>query len=440
MITHEEKIRKVADQLKSRTHKGFVSLQREGVSHKVPNAHEQHAENKIFVGRFDQILEIDPVNKTCTAESGVTFSALVKETLKHNLVPYTVPELKTITIGGAVSGCSVESMSYKYGGFHDSCLEYELITAKGEIFTCSEQNHPEVFNMLHGSFGTLGIITKIKFKLIPAKQFIYLRHARYDTFPEYQKAILDEYENPQYDYMDGIIHSPTHFTLCLGNFVDDAPYTSNYDGMKIFHKSSRTRTEDYFKTHDYFFRYDADCHWISRNYGLENPILRYLFGRWFLSSTKMIKTAKRLRPIFKHFKPEVVVDIFVGMSRFKDFYEFYLQEFDYFPLWIVPYKIKNRYPWINSTFMNGLDDKLFIDCAVYGLRQTKKDYYKIMDQELIKLQGLKTLISHNSYSPDTFWKIYNHENYEAAKKITDPENIFKDLYQKTHNTGAVAKV
>ena len=59
----------------------------------------------------------------------MTFVDLVAATLRHGLVPIVVPELKTITIGGAVAGCSIESMSFRYGGFHDTCLEYEVITA-----------------------------------------------------------------------------------------------------------------------------------------------------------------------------------------------------------------------------------------------------------------------------------------------------------------------
>ena len=40
----------------------------------------------------------------------------VAATLPHGLAPYVVPELETITIGGAVSGCSLESMSFEVGG------------------------------------------------------------------------------------------------------------------------------------------------------------------------------------------------------------------------------------------------------------------------------------------------------------------------------------
>lgn len=78
------------------------------------------------------------------------FPSLFMKLLKQGLIPKLVPELKGIT-RGAVSSCSVESMSFKYGGFHDSCLEYEVISASGEIITCSPENHPEIFHMIHGS-------------------------------------------------------------------------------------------------------------------------------------------------------------------------------------------------------------------------------------------------------------------------------------------------
>jgi hypothetical protein len=85
--------------------------------------------------------------------------------------------VKTITIGVAVAGCSLESMSYRYGGFHDTCLEYEVITAKGDVLTCTPENeHALIFQMMHGSFGTVGILSRLVFRLVPAKPFVHLRH------------------------------------------------------------------------------------------------------------------------------------------------------------------------------------------------------------------------------------------------------------------------
>ncbi|MFH0752204.1 MAG: FAD-binding oxidoreductase [archaeon] len=431
-MNHKDKITNIATILKK--NKTPVRFTKKTVSHKVPNPNSSETtDNIINISNLDQILEIDTENKTCTAEPGVTFSELTKATLQHNLTPIIVPELKEITIGGAVAGCSVESMSYKHGGFHDNCLEYELITAKGDVLECTPENNKDIFHMLHGTFGTLGMITKLKFKLIDAKPYVHLIHETHKTLEEYKKSIKDHFEKQDIDFMDGIIHSPEHYVLCTGNFTDNAPYTNAYDWMKIYHKSTAKRKEDYLKTYDYYFRYDADCHWISRNYGMENPILRFLLGKFLLSSTNMLSMANKLKPIFKHIKPDVIVDVFVPFSKWEEFSEFYNKELNDFPVWMVPYKIDKHYPWINEKHLEGIEDKLFIDLATYGMKQKDdRNYYRLIEEELMKVQGMKTLISHNFYTEDEFWGLWNKKNYENVKQKTDPDNVFGDLYSQTH--------
>ncbi len=114
--------------------------------------------------------------------------------MKYNLIPQCVSELKAITIGGAIAGCSVESMSYKYGGFFDSVLELELLTGTGDILNSSSNANSHLFNMMHGSFGTLGILTLIKFKLIPANPFVGMDYIHYPSFSELINAIQQHYE------------------------------------------------------------------------------------------------------------------------------------------------------------------------------------------------------------------------------------------------------
>lgn len=433
MLTHQEKVNRIVAQLKKRRSGLPLSFKKKEISHLVPKPHpSKNKEEKIDLSDLNKILEINPKQKTCRAESGVTFSALVKETLKCHLVPLVVPELKTITIGGAVAGGSVESTSYKEGGFHDTCLEYEVITAKGDVLICTpDKENKKIFQMVHGTFGTLGIISKLKFELREAKPFVKLNYEPYATLEDYQRAINKHYKTKDVDFMDGIIHSPHKLILCVGNFVEKAPYTHSYQWRKPFYQSTGKRKEDYLKTYDYFFRYDADCHWIARNYGLENPLVRFLLGKFFLGSTKMLKKAKRLSFLFKYLKPEVVVDVFIPFSKFSQFFDFYRKEFNYFPLWVVPYKKKN-YPWIADQILNKMTDELFIDLAIYGIKQKgNKNYYQILEDKLRELKGIKTLISYNYYDEKTFWKVWNKKNYFEVKKKTDPENIFRDLYQKT---------
>src|SRR5690606_17571156 len=131
-----------------------VSLRKRAVAHQVPKAGDlRRKDEKVDLSDLDQILEIDPLARRCVAEPGVTFVDLVDATLRHGLVPKCVPELKTITIGGAVAGCSIESMSFRFGGFHDSCREYEVVTGTGEVLTATpDGEHALIFQMMHGAF------------------------------------------------------------------------------------------------------------------------------------------------------------------------------------------------------------------------------------------------------------------------------------------------
>jgi len=435
-MSHQNKLDHIIAQIKRLASlRRPVRISKSVDSHFVPNPHDKLGRMpKVDLSAFTDIIEIDAENRTCTAESGVTFHDLVRETLRHGLVPYTVPELKGITIGGAVSGCSIESMSYRYGGFHDSCLEYEVVTGTGDVITCTPEGNSELFHMLHGSYGTLGLITRIKFGLLPAKPFVKMEYRKFDKFPDFWRDMKERCETCDYDFIDAIIHSPKEFVLCLGNMVREAPYTSSYEWLNIFYKSTRERTEDYLKISDYFFRYDTECHWLTKTVPLmETKPARLLLGKMLLGSTNLIKWSKRVKHIMKLKKrPEVVVDVFIPDGKFEEFFKWYETDFDFFPLWVVPYKPPMSYPWIDEAYAGKMDGDMFIDCAVYGKPNSDPaiDYSELLEKKTIELNGIKTLISRNHFDEKTFWSVYSRIHYRNIKTMTDPNNLFMDLYEK----------
>jgi hypothetical protein len=426
---HAQKIARIVRQLQTRTSTRPVSFKKKAVSHQVPKPNDKrHTDEKINISDLNEIIEINPEAMTCTAESGVTFTDLVEATLRYGLVPTVVPELKTITVGGAVSGCSLESMSFKYGGFHDSCIEYEVVTAKGEVLRCTPDNeHQLVFQMIHGSFGTLGVLSKLTFKLVPAKPYVHMVYETYGTLEEYKAAIWRRYVDKDVDFVDGIIHAPDKCVLSIGRFVDHAPYTNSYDWVKVYYQSTAKRKEDYLKTYDYFFRYDNGV----TNVHPKSAIGRLLFGK-FMHSSQLLRLAEKLHHLLPAEKPTVTVDLFLPFSKLDEFMSWYRGAIDFFPLWCVPYRRIRKYEWIASNYLDGVDDELFIDLAIYGLEQVEgRNYYKEIEDALVKVKGIKTLISYNYYDRDVFWTIFNRPNYEVVKRITDPQNIFRDLYDKT---------
>ncbi len=386
---------------------------------------------------FDQILSLDVEERLCTAESGVTFEQLVRATLPHGLIPMTVPELRHITIGGAVSGCSVESMSFKYGGFHDSCTAYEVVTGTGEVLEVTPEEKGEIFQALHNSFGTLGLITKLTFRLIAAKPFVKMTYVVEQNMEEYWALLTREMERGVYDFIDGIVVGPSQFVACLGELVDEVPYESVYSQEKIFYQSVTERTNDYMALEEYFFRYDRDCHWLTKTFWplTLGPVRRSL-GRFFLGSTNLIKWSKRVRHLLMlKRRPEVVVDVFIPAGRAVEFYEWYAKTFDFYPLWVVPYRYPSPYPFIADGFAQGMgEERLIVDFAIYGKPNSERDrdYSRLLEEKVYELNGVKTLISRNHYTEERFWEIYSKPRYEAAKRITDPHGFFESLYPKMH--------
>jgi FAD/FMN-containing dehydrogenase len=428
--SHARRVERIAEQLRSRKSTAPLSRRKRVVSHMVPKVRDKrHSDDKIDLTDFDQVIEIDPERRICIAEPGVPFNELVDRTLPLGFVPIVVPELETITIGGAVAGCSIESMSYVYGGFHDTCLEYEILTARGDVLTCTPENeHSLVFQMMHGSFGTVGILTRLVFRLIPARPYVHVRYENHTNIDSYLESIWRHYERRDVDFMDGMIHSPSHLVLSVGDFVDSAPYTNRYDWMKVYYLSTAERQQDYLGTKDYFFRYNQGV----TNVHPKSFLGRLIFGKFF-GSTEILGIAEKLRWIFlDDDRPMVTVDTFLPFSRLEEFLLWYAEEFRHFPLWVVPYRRVHDYEWLADGFWKGMKDELMIDVAIYGMKQRgSTNYYRLMEEKLKELGGVKTLISYNYYGEDEFWEIFNRENYEKVKAITDPDNIFRDLYQKT---------
>ncbi|MCB1029223.1 MAG: FAD-binding oxidoreductase, partial [Microthrixaceae bacterium] len=376
------------------------------------------------------LVAIDPDERTFTAEPGLSFNDLVNATLEYGLIPKVVPELKGITVGGAVAGSSLESMSYRYGGLHDSCRGYEVVTGTGEVLRLSHDHRQDLFDLIHGSYGTLGIITEVTGELVPATRTVRLDYHRHDHLASFTEELLAvsaaDREGPP-EFVDAIVHSPTNLVLVLGTFVDDPPPPAER-WLTPFYRRSATGHSELLRTEDYLFRYDADCHWLARTVPpLEWSPVRRLVGRRLLGADNLIaafgRTAK-LMSIGKR-RSDLVCDIFVPQRNFEAFFEWHRTNIDHWPLWVVPYRTPEPYPWMATAHGEAMSDDLYIDCAIYGApnNDRDRDLSALLEEAVFDLDGIKTLIGRNHYTEERFWQIYNRDTHLAAKAELDPNGL-----------------
>lgn len=126
--------------------------------------------------RMNKIIEIDTKNLVAVVEPGVITFVFQEEVSKFGLFyPPDPASYKYSSIGGNVAECSGGPNSMKYGVTRDYVLGLEVVKATGEIITTGVKTMKGVVGydltrLFVGSEGTLGVITKIFLKLIPAPE------------------------------------------------------------------------------------------------------------------------------------------------------------------------------------------------------------------------------------------------------------------------------
>jgi len=126
--------------------------------------------------KMNKILEIDTKNLVAVVEPGVITFVFQEEVAKYGLFyPPDPASYKYSSIGGNVAECSGGPNSMKYGVTRDYVLGLEVVKATGEIINTGVKTMKGVVGydltrLFVGSEGTLGVITKIILKLIPAPE------------------------------------------------------------------------------------------------------------------------------------------------------------------------------------------------------------------------------------------------------------------------------
>ena len=123
--------------------------------------------------RFNKILNIDEQNLQVTVEPAVITQVLREAVAEKDLFyPPDPSSLGSCWIGGNVAENAGGARAVKYGVTKDYVLNLEVVLANGEIIwtganTLKNSTGYNLTQLMVGSEGTLGIITKIVMKLIP---------------------------------------------------------------------------------------------------------------------------------------------------------------------------------------------------------------------------------------------------------------------------------
>ena len=149
----------------------------------------------IAMERFNSIVEIDERNLQVTTEPGVITEVLQNTVKEKGLFYPPDPASKgSCFIGGNISENSGGPKAVKYGVVKDYVLNLEIVLPTGEIIwtgsnVLKNATGYNLTQLIVGSEGTLGIVTKIVLRLIPHPKFDLLMLAPFNSVEKASEAV-----------------------------------------------------------------------------------------------------------------------------------------------------------------------------------------------------------------------------------------------------------
>jgi FAD/FMN-containing dehydrogenase len=396
---------------------------------------------KLDVRGFNEVIQVTP--SWVETEGMITYESLVDACLPHGVMPAVVPQLKTITLGGAVAGVGIESSSHRQGLVHDTVLEIDVLLGDGRIVTATRDNeHAALFHGFPNSYGTLGYALRVKARTIAVKPYVHLTHLRFSGGKAYFENLEAHLRDGTADFVDGTVFGPGEMYITLGRFTDEAPRTSDYTFENIYYRSIREKKEDWLTVRDYLWRWDTDWFWCSKNVLAQNWFARrFLYGRERLGSktyTKIMRwnsragVTKKLERVLGLHSESVIQDVDIPIARAAEFLDFYAREIALWPQWICPIGFDAQK---TSFTLYPMRHDFYVNFGFWDVKRTREahppgHFNRLIERKVAELGGIKSLYSDSFFPEEEFRQLYGGSAYAGLKSAYDPESAFPGLYEK----------
>ncbi|MEI2766296.1 MAG: FAD-binding oxidoreductase [Dermatophilaceae bacterium] len=414
------------------------------------------------VSGLDSVVEVDPGARTAQVQGMATYERVVEQTLAFGLMPLVVPQLKTITVGGAVTGLGIESSSFRNGLPHESVLALEVLTGTGEVVTATPTGeHADLYRAFPNSYGSLGYAMSLTIELEPVSRYVRLRHVRFFDLAGLLDAVGHVMESRQWhgvgvDFVDGVVFARDESYLVLGTWADTlgaGERPSDYTGQQVYYRSIPARARDVLTVHDYLWRWDTDWFWCSRAFGAQHPLVRRVWPRRWLRSDvywRLVGIETRWRPMGRidalrgrAQRERVIQDVELPLEATGEFLDWFLDTVPIEPIWLCPVALRGmprgpgddvagQTPWPLYPMHLGVP---YVNVGFWSTVPVAPgarlgDVNRDIERVVGSLGGHKSLYSDAYYDRDAFLAKYGGAAYEKVKGRYDPSGRFPDLYDK----------
>ncbi|KAK1981585.1 FAD binding domain-containing protein [Colletotrichum cereale] len=396
-----------------------------------------HGQRVVDISGLRRVLRVDAAAALAVVEPNVPMDELVAAAARFGLVPPVVMEFPGITVGGGYAGSAGESSSFRHGYFDETVRSVEMVLANGDVVEASAAENPDLFRGAAGALGTLGVVTRLDVRLVPAKRYVKVSYHSYSTVPEAVAAVRRETGLAHNDYVEAFVFSRTCAAVVTGHLTDDLPdrgrpqtFSHARDPWFYLHARKRIRngtpTPDYVPLRDYLFRHDRGAFWMGelafKYFGLVpfNRLTRRAADR--LMHTRTLYKAGlgggggAARMTFRY----LVHDLALPYTTVQDLIDYVADELEVWPLWLCPLHAlagPSFHPC--TTEPGGAEPQPMLNVGVWGPASNKIDRFvrqnRDLEARLAELGGRKVLYSHAYYPEKEFWDMYDRDWYAGLR-------------------------
>ena len=449
--SYDKKIEKISNVLKRND--GLVTTGRKGHNHRDLNFKKK--QTQIDTSELCNILSINENYIDC--EASVTIGKINRATIPQNKIVPSIPEGDNFTVGGCLGGIALGSNSYLHGFFNNNVIDFDIVLGNGEILKeVSANKNSDLYYGIGGTYGTMGIITRVKLRLVPCSPYVKVNYLHYSNFNSFYDEFRDRIKNKKDDFIEAFVNAENDFAIVTGNYVEeinpkDLLITRDKDIFKqrhmcLYAQIAKKKDCHYLRLVDYLERYSYSAFWghyLYTPYKIRDyvyagliyaTIPKKLIKSNELNINKYFTAASQIVGDYKRDEYVLATDIGVPLSKLKDALHLVDKMTKTYPLWICPSKDNYHPDKIFCTRkINMCEDDMILDLGIYGIKNSdvpSKHINQTFEKFSFNHGVFKGFFSTCYFDYNDFWNHFDKEKYNNLRKKYFAETKFMNIYDK----------
>lgn len=350
------------------------------------------------------IEEIDEENLTATVFAGTRLYELGKELGKAGYAQENLGDINVQSIAGAIS-TGTHATGISFGNIATQVVELVIVTGTGEVLTVSEKENAHLFKACLVSMGALGIIVKVKLRII--KTLIY----EYVSEKVHFSSLMEQ--------LDNFINENRHFEFFLFPY-SDLVQVKRMNIVEGTPQSLRFLQVKNLILENYLF-------FVASEYARILPKSSRFISRLSAQGVGTTKIVAKSHDIFA--TPRLVkfreMEYSIPLSYFREAVEEVKERIEakkyevHFPLECRV--VKGDDIWLSPSYKR---DSAYIAFHMYK-GMPYEEYFRDMEGLMKKYEGRPHWGKMHFLTKEELHKLYPKlDDFLAVKKELDPQNIF----------------